>query len=96
MDDTTDYIDDAIEDGDLVGDGDGNSADNKLDAFLDMFEEVKALYDAGNIEDAIGTLKALLKKCDGDPKPPDTVTGEAAEELAARIQWLIEEMEKEL
>ena len=96
VEDTVDYIEDAIEEGSLEGDGAGNSADNKLEAFLDKFDEAMAFYEDGDIENAIGTLNAILKKCDGKPKPPDTITGEAAEELAARILWLIEELEKEL
>ena len=96
VDDIGDFFDDASEDGDLEGTGGGNSGDERLADLLAKFDEAKALIEAGEIEDAIGTLKGILKKCDGKPKPPDHVTGEAAEELAARIQFLIDLMEEEL
>ncbi len=79
-----------------VGTGGGASADNRISDFIDKIDEAIALYEAGNIEEAIGTLKAVLKKCDGDPKPPDHVEGDAAVELANRILDLIEAMEEEL
>ena len=96
MDDTKDYIDNQIDDGNIVGTGGGASADNRISDFIDKIDEAIALYEAGNIEEAIGTLKAVLKKCDGDPKPPDHVEGDAAVELANRILDLIEAMEEEL
>ncbi len=96
MEKTEEFIEDEIEDGGIVGTGDGESADNRLSAFLDKIAEAIASYEEGDVEDAIGTLQALLKKCDGDPKPPDHVEGDAAVELAERIMDLIEMMEGEL
>lgn len=95
VEDTGDFFDDATEDGDLVGTGGGNSGDERLADLRDKLDDAIAMIEAGDIEDAIGILNAILKKCDGDPKPPDHVVGEAAEELASRIQWLIETLEGE-
>ena len=95
FEETGDFFDDATEDGDLVGTGGGNSADGKLADLRDKLDDAIALIEAGEIEDAIGTLNAILKKCDGDPTPPDHVEGDAAVELASRIQWLIDTLEGE-
>jgi hypothetical protein len=93
IDDTEDFIDDSLDDGTLEPVGPGNSGEGKIDDIKEMLAKAQAYIDEGDTENAIGTLKALLKKCDGKPKPPDKVTGEAAEELAARIQSMIDELE---
>lgn len=86
IDNTLDFIEDSVNDGDLEGDGPGKSADNRLNALINMIEEAGALIDDGQIAEACDQLQAALKKTDGQPKPPDFVTGDAALELAEIIQ----------
>jgi len=38
-------------------------------------------------------LEPAYKKCDGIPKPPDFVTGDAAAEVAAMIQDILASLE---
>ena len=46
------------------------------------------VVDAGDTSQACQQLLDANEKCDGDPKPPDFVTGSAAGELAGMIQAL--------
>jgi hypothetical protein len=58
-----------------------------------MIEAAGDLIEDGDIEQACGQLTAAYKKTDGQNKPPDFVSGPAAEELAAMIQELMDELE---
>ncbi len=83
------FFDDSVGNETLVGKGPGKSAENRLNALRNMLEEAQALILAGDIDGACKQLTAAYKKCDGAPRPPDLVSGEAASELAAYIQGLI-------
>ena len=57
-----------------------------------MLETAENLIQDGLFDEACGQLSAVYKKTDGLPKPPDFVTGQAAQELADKISDLIEEL----
>lgn len=82
------FIDAAVGAGTLTGDGPGSSAGNRLNALQDMIEACGDLIEDELYEEACGQLAAALKKCDGQPKPPDFVTGEAAAVLKSMLEVL--------
>lgn len=86
---TLDFFDASVDDGTLVGDGPGNSAENRLNALRNMIETAGDLIEDGLLDDACQQLQDVYKKTDGEPRPPDFVTGEAASELAILIQDLL-------
>lgn len=82
-----------VADGDLVGEGKTAGAGaGKLGALRNMLLEAKTYLEAGQHELACDLLRSALGKTDGDPNPPDFVSGAAAASLAAAIQSLIVEM----
>ena len=87
-----DFVDEAVEDGTLTGVGPGASGDKRLNALRNMLENVNALIEDGFYEEACNELWAAYRKCDGDPSPPDFVTGESAGDLADMILILMEEL----
>jgi len=87
-----DFIDDSVGDGTLAGEGLGNSADNRLNALRNKLEEAQGLIEAGLYEEACDQLWSIYKKCDGESRPPDFVTGEAAEDLADMILLIMDEL----
>ena len=82
------FFDDSVESGTLVGAGSGASADHRLDAVMHMIETAGALIEEGDIDGACNQLMAAYGKTDGDPIPPDFVTGSAASDLAFMIDEL--------
>jgi parallel beta-helix repeat protein len=82
------FIDASVEAGTLTGDGPGNSAQNRLDAMQNMIEASGDLIEDELYEEACGQLADALKKCDGQPKPPDFVTGPAAPAIRSMIEVL--------
>jgi len=82
------FCDASVSDGTLVGDGRGQSADHRLDAVMQMIETADALVEEGDIDGACDQLMAAYTKTDGDPIPPDFVTGSAASDLAFMIDEL--------
>lgn len=82
----------SVEDGSLVGDGPSDSAENRLNALINMLEVASDLIEEGLYEEACEQLLAAYGKCDGDPRPPDFVAGDAAEELADMIQGVMDEL----
>lgn len=82
------FIEASVEAGTLFGDGPGNSAGNRLNAFINMIEATGDLIEDGLYAEACDQLGAALKKCDGQPSPPDFVAGEAVEELKGMIEVL--------
>lgn len=80
-----DFIDMSVDAGTLEGTGNGNSPEHRLNALINMIEAAGDLIEAGEIDAACGQLMAAYKKCDGQPRPPDFVAGEALEELAQMI-----------
>jgi len=79
--DILDFYDNAVEDGILVGVGKSKSADNKINGLRNKIEAVAEYISIGDIEGACDQLYICYEKCDGDPKPKDFVTGDAAEDL---------------
>lgn len=79
--DILDFYDNAVDDGILVGVGKGTSADNKINELRNKIEAVAEFLSIGDIEGACDQLYICYEKCDGDPKPKDFVTGDAAEDL---------------
>ena len=86
---TLDFFDASVDDGTLVGDGPGNSAENRLNALRNMIETAGDLIEDGLLDDACQQLQDAYKKTDGEPRPPDFVTGEATSVLAILIQDLM-------
>jgi PKD repeat protein len=82
------FVEAAVETGSLTGEGPGASAGNRLNALENMIEECGDLIAAGAYDEACAQLKAALKKCDGQPSPPDFVTGDAAPVLKTLIEEL--------
>jgi len=79
---------------DIEGDGPGNSADNRYNAFLNMLHTVSDLIEADDNEGACGLLNSIAKKCDGEGRPPDFITGdpETMDELMDMIEMLMEDL----
>ncbi|MBW2121929.1 MAG: hypothetical protein JRH07_08795, partial [Deltaproteobacteria bacterium] len=69
-----------------------NSAEKRLRALRNMIESAGDLIEEGDIEEACGQLRDAYRKTDGEPRPPDFVTGEAAGELAEMLQDLMEDL----
>jgi len=86
--DILEFYDNSIADGSLVGSGPGRSAGNRLKALKNMLLSVQDLIDSGDYEGACEQILDALKKCDGDPIPPDFVTGDAASDLFEQLQNL--------
>lgn len=87
--DILDFFDDSVENLSLEGSGPGKSADGRLQALRNMLESAGNLIAVGDIDGACAQLIAALGKCDGEPVPPDFVSGSAAEELKDMIMELI-------
>ncbi|MFH2112815.1 MAG: choice-of-anchor D domain-containing protein [Candidatus Bathyarchaeota archaeon] len=83
------FFDESVADGTLTGSGPGNSAKGRLSALRNMLEAAGDLIEEGRVDEAIRQLQAALLHVDGQPRPPDFVTGPAAAELASMIQQLI-------
>jgi len=83
------FFDTSVDDGTLVGDGPGNSAEKRLNALRNMIEAAGDLIENEMFEEACQQLLDVYRRMDGQPKPPDFVTGEAVTELATMIQELM-------
>ena len=83
------FVEDSVADGTLQGDGPGKSADNRLRALQNMLDRAQELIDEGLIEEAIHQLESVYKKTDGQERPGDFVTGDAAADLAEMILELL-------
>ncbi|MBW1801417.1 MAG: hypothetical protein JRJ85_11910 [Deltaproteobacteria bacterium] len=87
------FFDQSRADGTLSGIGPGKSADKRLRALRNMIVHAGNLMDSGAFEEACGQLTVVLKKIDGAGSPKkfaDFAGGEAAPELAAMIEELLE------
>ena len=83
------FIETSVLAGTLEGDGPGNSAEKRLNALMNMIDAAADLIAGGAYEEACEQLKAVYKKVDSSPKPPDFCTGPAISELASMISDLI-------
>jgi TolB protein len=79
------FFDESVDAGTLVGDGPGHSGEGRLKALRNMLRAAADLINAGNTAGACQQLRDAYLRTDGNPRPPDFVTGPAALELAARI-----------
>ena len=84
------FFDDSVNKGILPGSGPGNSANNRRAALRNMIEAAGDLIHDGNIAAACQQLYDAYQKTDGQPQPPDFVTGSAAPDLASRILKLMQ------
>ncbi|MEN8126825.1 MAG: choice-of-anchor D domain-containing protein [Planctomycetota bacterium] len=87
-----DVYESALEDGSIQGVGNGNSADNKTETFGKMLLIVDELIAAGLYDSAMEALRVIEAKCDGQKSPKDFIQGEAAVELNAMVNELIESL----
>jgi hypothetical protein len=87
-----DFIEDSVDKGALVPVKPGKPGQGQLGALINMVEAAGNLIDAELFLDACWQLQDALAKTDGLKPPesaPDFVAGEAAEELASKIQKLM-------
>jgi hypothetical protein len=90
---TIDFMNSEITEGSLAGAGKGKSADERLKSFKNMLVTAAHMIENGNFTAAREKLDTIYRKTDGQPDPPDFVQGDAAAELAGRIQALIDNLE---
>lgn len=91
--DILDFIDTSVDSGALTGDGPGASSEDRLNALRNMIKTAGNLIATGDIDGACQQLLDALERTDGQPRPPDFVTGgPAAVELASRIQQLLDSL----
>jgi hypothetical protein len=79
------FFDASVADGTLIGNGPGNSADGRLNALRNQIEAAGDLIDGGYIDEACQQLLDAYQRCDGLPRPPEFVAGDAAQTLAVKI-----------
>lgn len=91
--DLIESVDEAITAGTLAGTGRGVSAHGRLAAFENMLVSAEASITAGDYAGAVNQLKSAYAKCDGNPLPPDFVTGTSREAIAADLAALITKLE---
>jgi TolB protein len=82
------FFDASAQQGSLTGNGSGNSGAGRRNALRNLLEAAGDLIQQGRITDACRQLQDALDRTDGNPRPPDFVTGPAASELAERIRAL--------
>jgi hypothetical protein len=84
------FVEESVGLGTLTGDGPGKSAGNRLNALTNMLDEAQSLIEDELYEEALEQLESVYKHVDGESPPKDFVKGEAAADLAAMIQDLVE------
>lgn len=81
------YINDSITNGTLFPEGSGNSASNRVKTLNNMLESASNLLEATDtIVKGCQQLADLLLKVDGNPLPPDFVSGSATPTVASIIE----------
>ena len=83
------FFDTSVDKGTIVGDGQGKSSQKRLNALRNMIEAAGDLIEDKLFEEACQQLLDVFKRIDGQPKPPDFVTGKAVPELASMVQDLM-------
>lgn len=84
------FIDESVNNGSLEGAGNGRSAAGRLGALINKIEAAGEYIRLENYAEACVALDSAFKRTDGLSPPPDFVSGIAAEELAFRINFLME------
>jgi hypothetical protein len=82
------FFDDAATSGSLVGTGSGQSGTGRLGALRNMIQTAGEFLSQGDSAQACQQLKEALDRTDGNPNPPDFVSGAAAAQLATMLQAL--------
>lgn len=83
---TLEFIEDSAADGTLQGTGPAGAADAHLQALLNQIKAASDLAAAGKLTQACQQLANAMQRTDGEPQPPDFVTGPAAAELRLLIE----------
>jgi hypothetical protein len=84
------FVEESINNGSLEGAGNGRSAAGRLGALINKIEAAGEYIRLENYAEACVALDSAFKRTDGLSPPPDFVSGIAAEELAFRINFLME------
>ena len=84
------FFESSVSDGTLVGEGGGKSAEHRLNALRNMLQAARNHIENGVMGEACQQLLAAYRKTDGQSRPPDFVTGDAALQLAGLIQNLMD------
>jgi hypothetical protein len=84
------FFDASVADGTLCGYGPGKSADGRRKALRNKIEAAGDMIDDG--ADACQQLLNASERCDGLPRPPEFVAGDAAGELADMILVLMADL----
>jgi len=90
IDGILDFVETSVADGSLAGSGPGKSSKGRLKALVNMLKHARDLIEAESFEEACQQLQSAYAHTDGQKRPPDFVAGNAAADLAAKIQELIE------
>jgi beta propeller repeat protein len=85
---TLSFFDASVASGNLVGVGQGNSGNGRLMALRKMIKAARDLLLQGQTALACSQLKDVLDRSDGNPQPPDFVSGPAAAELTTLVTSL--------
>jgi len=83
------FINEAVSEQTLWGTGPGKSAKGRLGALRNMIATADNLIEAELFEEGCQQLRDAYRRTDGEPVPPDFVSGPAAPELAGMIEDLM-------
>lgn len=83
------FINEVVSEQTLWGTGPGKSAKGRLGALRNMVEMADNLIEAELFEEGCQQLLDAYRRTDGEPVPPDFVSGSAAPELAGMIEDLM-------
>lgn len=86
------FLDSSATAGSLTGSGTGRSGEHRLGALRNRIETAHQLVETGQTDRACSQLATALERTDGGLPPPDFVEGEAAPEVAARVQALLNDL----
>ena len=87
------FLESGVAAGAIEGVGAGELASLRLNALHEMIALAGDLTDEGHYGLAELLLWAALLRCDGNPRPPDFVTGPGVPELAAQLRALLRDLE---
>jgi len=87
-----DFFEKSVNNGSLVGGSPGKSAEHRLNALRNMLKAAGNYIEQGSMGEACQQLLDAYHKTDGQSKPPDFVTGDAAPQLASLIQDLMDSL----
>ena len=82
-----------LREGNLEAAGKGRESQGRLKAIRKMLVVTAHMIENGRLQAAQNKLREIYKKTDGKPSPQDFVIGKAAEDLATRIEALIDSLD---